>query len=175
MTLSSREKILAGAVVLAFFIVLNLVLFKAFAGKQATLREQLAMRRRDLASMQLLASERDLWAKRGEWLAQKQPKLSMSENSADVQLDQQISDIAKQHGVTLENKSFASPSRTPSYRSVAVNLETKCSWPSLIEFLHDVQGPEQFTVFENAEISIDTSDASQMRGRFRIARWYAPD
>lgn len=173
MKLSPRETILAGLVAGAIFVVFNLVIFKTLASRQVGLREQLAARTLELQSMQLLLAERDLWAQRAVLIAQKQPVLT-DENSAGVQLLDQIGNVAKGQGVTLENKAFASATRMPSYRSVAVNLETKSSWTSLVQFLNAVQQPEQFIVFENAEVAIDPGDATQMRGKFRIARWYAP-
>lgn len=173
MKLSPREMILAGVVACAVFIVFNLVILKKFSSRQAVLREQLGVRTMELQSMHLLLDERDLWTQRAAWLTQKQPRLT-DENSAAVQLLDQIGNIAKGSGVTLENKAFASATRMPSYRSVAVNLETKSSWTSLVQFLNAVQQPEQFIVFENAEIAIDPGDATQMRGKFRIARWYVP-
>jgi hypothetical protein len=37
-----------------------------------------------------------------------------------------------------------------------------------------VQAPDAFIVFESANIAIDSSDPTQMRGKFKVARWYAP-
>jgi hypothetical protein len=36
-----------------------------------------------------------------------------------------------------------------------------------------VQKPEAFIVFENANLMIDSSDPTVMRGRFKIAKWFA--
>jgi hypothetical protein len=37
-----------------------------------------------------------------------------------------------------------------------------------------VQRPEEFVVFENVNLAIDGSDPTMMRGKFKIARWFAP-
>jgi hypothetical protein len=37
-----------------------------------------------------------------------------------------------------------------------------------------VQQPEAFIVFENVTLSIDSNDPTMMRGKFKIARWFAP-
>jgi hypothetical protein len=173
MSLSSREKILAGVVGGAVFLVFNFVAGKALLAKQADLRTQIAARTGELKTLQGLLSERELWEKRDAWLAGNQPKLT-NENSAGVELLSEIERVAREHAVTLENKSFTAATTAQWYRSVAVNVETKSPWPALIAFLHAVQRPDQFIVFETSEVAIDSTDATQMRGKFRIARWYAP-
>jgi hypothetical protein len=37
-----------------------------------------------------------------------------------------------------------------------------------------VQQPESFVVFESVTLAIDPADPTQMRGKFKIARWFAP-
>jgi hypothetical protein len=37
-----------------------------------------------------------------------------------------------------------------------------------------VQLPEAFVVFENVNLAIDGNDPTTMRGKFKIARWFAP-
>jgi len=37
-----------------------------------------------------------------------------------------------------------------------------------------LQQPEKFIVFEGVTLSIDSNDQTVMRGRFKIARWFAP-
>jgi hypothetical protein len=36
-----------------------------------------------------------------------------------------------------------------------------------------MQAPEQFIVIEGADLKIDDEDHTQMRGHFKIARWFA--
>jgi hypothetical protein len=43
-----------------------------------------------------------------------------------------------------------------------------------VHFLYDVQQPEAFIVFESANIAVDNNDPTKMRGKFKIARWFAP-
>jgi hypothetical protein len=37
-----------------------------------------------------------------------------------------------------------------------------------------VQRPQEFVVFENVNLAIDGNDPTMMRGKFKIARWFAP-
>ena len=173
MTLSSREKLLAGLAAGAFFLLLTLAFLSAFSKKRSLLSSQLSNRRTELAAIQTLLGERELWEKRDAWLNEKQPKL-LNESSAGVSLLDDIRELARSQTVTLENPVIGQPGKTQWYRSVTVNVETRSTWDSLIAFLQAAQKPDGFIIFENANLQIDAADASLMRGRFKIARWYAP-
>ena len=64
---------------------------------------------------------------------------------------------------------------TPSHQTVSATFETKSDWPPLVHFLYDVQRPEDFTVFEQVNLMVDANDPTVMRGRFKIAKWFAPE
>jgi Tfp pilus assembly protein PilO len=170
--MTRREKILAAGVGSVLFILLNLFLLSFFFGKQATLRADLAIKQDSFQTASTLLSERELWTKRDAWLRAKQPKL-VDESGAGVELLNEIKDAAKKSDATLENPAIGTTQKTPGYRSVPVNVETKSSWESLIKFLHEVQKPDQFIVLESANIQIDSADQTKMHGHFKIARWYA--
>lgn len=171
--LTQREKVLAGAVGGILFLIINLVLVSKFLHSQAELRAMVVQKTNNLQVMEALSQARELWTKRDQWLGQKQPKL-VNESSAGVQLLDYLKDNAKKAEVTLENPAIGTPTKTSSAISVPVSIETKSSWEALIRFLNSVQQPDQFIVFESANLQIDSTDQSQMRGRFKIARWYAP-
>ena len=44
----------------------------------------------------------------------------------------------------------------------------------MVHFLYDVQRPDAFVVFESVNLAIDGSDPTMMRGKLKIARWFAP-
>ena len=48
------------------------------------------------------------------------------------------------------------------------------SYAELRDFLHAMQAPDRFIVFESANVQIDKDDKTQMHGKFRIAKWFAP-
>lgn len=171
-TMTARERMLAGLVAGTVFVLLNLLLVSSFFKKQTLARVELANKTQEWNATQILYSERDLWTKRDAWLQQKQPKIG-NEGSAGVQLLDYVKSIARRGDVVLENPAIGTPAKTATYRSVPVNIETKSSWPALIKFLQAMQQPDQFIVFETANVAIDPTDATMMRGKFRIARWFA--
>ena len=108
----------------------------------------------------------------GRWLVAHQPKIE-NEATAGVQLLNQVQELAKKFGVTIEQPAIGNPERQPRYTSVAVTVDTKSPWKALHDFLGAVQGPEQFVVLESSRLNVDPSDQTQMRGHFRIAKWFA--
>jgi len=171
--LTQSEKTLSCIVAAALFILLNIILGSYFLNHKAKLTDQIATKTNKLKSLQVLFADRQLWDKRAAWLQQKQPPLS-NDNRAGEQLLEYIKSIAQKNDVLLENPGFATPAKTSYYHSVSLTIETKSTWPALIAFLRSVQQPEQFLVFESANVQIESTDPSMMHGKFRIAKWYAP-
>jgi hypothetical protein len=115
-----------------------------------------------------------LWAQREQWLQAKQPRLE-NPDTAGVQLLDSVRELARRHTVLLENAAIRTPEHRPNCTSVALEVETKSPWSPLVEFLQELQTPEQFVALESVNLKIDPADATQVRGRFKIARWYAPN
>jgi hypothetical protein len=173
MTLSSREKTLAIAMGSVVLILVSLLLLRAFARRNIDLRSQLDQERQTWASMQELLSEQGEWTARDAAITAKQPKLE-DEQTAEINLENVIKDLAKKHGVTVENEVFRGVADAQWYRSVPMDIDTRSTWPDLIAFLYALQRPDQFIVCEHANIQVDASDPTKMAGQLRIARWYAP-
>jgi hypothetical protein len=171
--LTNREKTLATIVGAAVAILLNLFLLNFFFRNQRQLSTEMADAAAELEGKKILLAEKAIWEQRDAWLQEKLPKLA-NEGSGGVQLLDQVKEVAKKHSVLIENPAIGTPDRRAHVLAVTVNIETKSPWPGLIAFLRDLQGPEQFVVLETARIQKDTGDATQMRGRFRIGKWFAP-
>ena len=172
-SLSSREKWLAGIVAAVVFIGLTAILIDGYARQRTMLRAQIESRTKQLRLARALAGELAFWQERDEWLRVKQPKFTDGD-AAGVELLDRVKALAQKHAVLLESPALRPAERLPAYTSVAVEVETKSAWPALIAFLHELQSPEQFIALESANLKIDAADPTQMRGRFKIARWFAP-
>ena len=168
--MNRRERILAGVVLLVVFFLINFFIWSALLGGIKDARKELSERKAVRKTQIVFLRERDLWKKRQDWLTKRQPTL---QNASDAStLLEQVKQIASKHKVLIENPSLGGVQTAPDHQSVAVSLETKSPWPALVHFLYDVQQPEAFIAFEDVGLSIDASDPTTMRGRFRIARWY---
>ena len=171
--LSTRERIMLGIILGIVLILGNIAVVSALWKQYGRTRADLALKQSELKSLKQMGAERELWAKRDAWLTQKQPKLVNRDQARVILLDE-IKTAAKTRNVLLENPALGSIESQPTYQSVSVNVETKSSWADLVGFLVGLQTPERFIVFESANLQIDATDPTKMRGRFRIAKWYAP-
>lgn len=170
--MNARERVLAWAAAGTVFALLNFFILDWLFGTLATAQKQIATRRATLAEQTLYVKERDLWTKRDEWIRQHQPTLK-NPAEASALLDQ-LKEVAGKYNVLIENPAIGSGETTPYHQTVFASIETKSPWPPLVHFLYDVQRPDAFIVLENVNLAIDGSDPTMMRGKFKIARWFAP-
>lgn len=170
--MNRRERLLSFAAVAVVFVLLNLLIWGWLFGAVGRGRAELADRQQKRKEQAIYVKERDLWTKRDQWLQQHQP---MMKNAAEAStLLEELKAAASKHNVLIENPQIGSGETTPHHQTVFASIETKSPWGPLVRFLYDVQHPEAFLVFENVTLSIDSGDATMMRGRFKIARWFAP-
>jgi hypothetical protein len=170
--MTARERRLALLVAGALFLLLNLLIWSKLFSILGNARAELALSKATRAEQSLYIKERNLWARRDQWLKQHQPTLK-SAVEASTLLDQ-VKEIAGKHNVLIENPAIGAGDSTPDRQSVFASFETKSPWPPLVHFLFDVQQPEAFVVFESVQLHIDNTDPTMMRGRFKIARWFVP-
>jgi len=170
--MNPRERVLSWVVAGTIFALLNLWILSRILGALSDARKETATRRAKLAEQALYVKERDLWTKREEWLRKHQPVLN-NPAEASALLDQ-LKQVAGKHNVLVENPAIGTGETTPYHQTVFASIETKSPWPPLVNFLYDVQRPDAFIVFENVNLAIDGSDPTMMRGKFKIARWFAP-
>jgi len=170
--MTQRERLLSWIVAGAVIVLVNLVILTWLFGALGRARIELAARKAALAEQAVYVKERDLWTKRDQWLREHQPTLK-NPAEASVLLDQ-LKQVAGKYNVLIQNPAIGSGETTPNHQTVFASIETKSPWPPLVHFLYDVQKPDAFVVFESANLAIDSSDPTMMRGKFKIARWFAP-
>ena len=170
--MNKRERILAAIVAGGVFLLLNLYVWGKMMESVDTARTDLEARRNTRKVQELYIKERALWEKRAQWLKEKQPVLK-GPGEASTLLDQ-IKEIAGKHNVLIENPAIGTGDTTPDRQSVFASFEVKSPWPPLVRFLYEVQQPESFVVFESVTLNLDPSDPTMMRGKLKLARWFAP-
>ncbi|HMJ07233.1 MAG TPA: hypothetical protein VK474_13320 [Chthoniobacterales bacterium] len=170
--MNPRERVLSMIIAGTLFLLLNLFIWSSLLGTLNRTRADLTERKAQRKEQSVFLKERAMWEKRDEWLKKFQPALKSPEEASSL-LDQ-VKQIAAKHKILLENPQIGSGDSTPTYQAVFASVETKSSWPPLVQFLYDVQKPESFVVFESVNLAIDSSDPTSMRGKFKIARWFAP-
>jgi hypothetical protein len=170
--MNPRERVLSWIVAGTIFVLLNLWILNWILGALGAAHKEVAARRAKLAEQTLYIKERDLWTKREEWIRKHQPVLS-NPAEASALLDQ-LKQVGGKHNVLVENPAIGAGETTPYHQTVFASIETKSPWPPLVHFLYDLQRPDAFIVFENVNLTVDGSDPTMMRGKFKIARWFAP-
>lgn len=170
--MSKRERTLALIVGGVVFLLINVFIWSALLGGVSSARKRLVARQAARKEQIVFLQERQLWEKRNDWLKKNQPQLK-SPVEASTLLDQ-LKQTASKHNVLIENPTIGSGETTPNYQAVFATIETKSPWQPLVHFLYDVQKPESFVVFESVNLAIDSSDPTMMRGKFKVARWFAP-
>ena len=170
--LNRRERVLSMIVGGALFLLVNWIIWSWLLGSLEETRTNLAARKSARAQQSVFLKERSMWEKREAWLKKQQPTLK-GPGEASTLLDK-VKEIAGKHNVLIENPNLGGVESTPTHQSTSVSVETKSPWQPLVRFLHDVQQPEAFVVFESVNLAIEPSDPTMMRGKFKIARWFAP-
>jgi hypothetical protein len=170
--MSKRERTLAAIVAAVVLVLVNLFLWSWLLGTVRTSRAELARRKLTRNEQLAFLRDSDLWTKREQWLRQHQPQFTGAADASEL-LDH-LKQVASKQTVLIENPAIGSGDATAAYQSVFASIETKSPWPPLVHFLYDAQSPDSFIVFESVNLAIDPGDATQMRGKFKVARWYAP-
>lgn len=170
--MNRRERTLSIIVAGALFVILNLIIWSTLLGAIKSTHAQLAERKGVRKTQTIFLKERDLWKKREAWLKAHQPVLQ-SAGEASTLLDR-VKQIAAKYKILLVNPAIGTGTAASDHQSVYASVETKSPWPPLVHFLYDIQQPDAFIVFEDMSLAIDGTDQTMMHGRFKIARWYAP-
>jgi hypothetical protein len=171
--MNKRERMLSMIVGGVVFALINLFLWNWVLGAIGRSRTELTQAKLMRKEQEIFMKERDLWTQREQWLQQHQPAFNGA-GEASTLLEQQLKPVAAKYNILLENPQIGSGETTPSHQTVWASVDTKSDWQSLVHFLYDVQQPEAFIVFESANIAVDAQDQTKMKGKFKIARWFAP-
>jgi hypothetical protein len=170
--LSQRERYLSAIVGGGLFLLINWLIWSKLLSSMDQARTDLAARRNTRKMQEVFIRERTLWDKRAQWLKEHQPALK-GPGEASTLLDQ-IKQVAGKHNVVIENPAIGTSDVTPERQAVFASFEVKSPWPPLVRFLYDIQQPESFVVFESITLNIDPADPTAMRGKMKLARWFAP-
>jgi hypothetical protein len=170
--MNQRERMITLVISGILFLLINLFIWRWLLGTIGNSRRELASRKATRSEQTVYMRERDLWAKRDQWVQRIQPTLKGAEEAPNL-LDQ-LKQIAGKYDILVENPVIGSGETTPNHQAVFASIETSSHWPELVHFLYDVQQPDAFVVFESVNLAIDGNDPTMMRGKFKIARWFAP-
>jgi type II secretory pathway component PulM len=171
--MNAREQRLLAAFGLIILIGIGFIGFQLMARWKKTIvdrEEDLQLRK--VEAEELLA-QGDYWTARADWLSQKQPPYK-SQKDADSELENLVMDTAKQHGVTIGQRSQEAPLPMDGSTSVSVVItEAKGPYEKVLRWLHSLQHPESFVAITGLTLKPDAEDTSQLYVTdIRIQKWY---
>ena len=181
--LNPRERVLALTVAGAVFVVLNLIALSTLLRSFRETRAAYAERSQEYRFQEILAREAPMWTQRMAWLKGRQPALLDRAHAGNELLDQEVKGAARTSQLVLTNpqilpallyQSGAKDPHNHDYQQVSVVVETEGDWAGTVHFIQSLQRPEAFVVFDLATLRSDPGNASRMRGKFQISKWYAP-
>ena len=170
--LNPRERRLVAIVGGIVFVLLNWYIWGKLFSALDHARGDLVQRQNTRKVQEVFIRERALWEKRAKWLTEHQPTLKGPGEAST--LHEQIKQVGGKHNVLIENPAIGAGDATPERQAVSVSFDVKSPWPPLVRFLYDIQQPESFVVFESITLNIDAADPTMMRGKMKLARWFAP-
>jgi hypothetical protein len=91
---------------------------------------------------------------------------------ASALLDQ-VREVAGKYNILVENPAIGTGETTRIIRRFSLRSKPKVRGRPGPFSLRRATA-EEFVVFENVNLAIDGSDPTMMRGKFKIARWFAP-
>jgi hypothetical protein len=171
--MTPRERTLATIVGAILFVFVNLFLIQYFMKQDRRLRSDRMLKTQGLAVKKALLADREVWEQRDQWLTQTFAKLT-DPDRAPNDLRNAAVEVGKKHQITIENPSLGKAETKPQYIAVGMSFEVKCKWSDLGGFLAEIQAPDHFIAFDNANLQTDTTDKSLMHGRFKVQKWFAP-
>ncbi len=170
--MNQRERLMTLVICAILFLLINLFVWRMLLGSIESSRRELAQRKSTRAEQVVYMKEKDLWAKREQWIEKTQPAMKGAEEASNL-LDQ-LKQVAGKYNVLVENPAIGAGETTPTHQTVFASIETSSHWPDLVHFLYDIQQPDAFVVFESVNLAVDNNDATMMRGKLKVARWFAP-
>ena len=176
--LSARERKMLFFVAGAVFVVINLLVIRGLLRSITDLQAQWSNRRMTATASKALVSQSAMWSRREAWLQEKQPAIGAGRDRASIDLLNDLETLTRNNGLLLDAPPVINPADKPSpdgaFQAVSVSIDTKGTWAAVARFLHTIQQPDRFIVFESATVQTDPNDNNLLRGKFRIAKWYKP-
>ena len=170
--MKASERKLLGAFLLILLLGGTVLLVDVYRKKAAAIDDRRADYEEDLAEIDSLLEERDLWMTRNDWLNANQPPFTSQE-----EINNEIFEAAKARnfeGVETSGIKYLEPVSTPYYEQAGVSLTASGSLEDVFRWIHSVQRPSEFRVVRNIRVIPDEQENGRIRCSLQLLRWYAP-
>lgn len=122
------------------------------------------------AEAQELMSTKEIWQKRSEWLAEKQPEFT-KRSDADLDLLNLIRESAAKFDVTVQPQP-TDPIERAGLTSANMLVAAKGDFKSVMQWLHAIQEPAAFISISSLALLPDEQDTTQVNATINIQKWF---
>lgn len=157
---------------IAVFVMANFWGLSYLMDEQSAATQNLNDLRGKEASNQQWLRQKEDWMSRKSWVDAKQPKV----NNKDVpqsELLQALTKSAATSQLKIQEQSFVDSDSTPDYRSVAVRLKVSGPLKNVVQWLVEIQQPQEFQAVTNFSLKSEDQPPT-VSLELEVARWYAP-
>jgi type II secretory pathway component PulM len=170
--LNKSEKRLLLILGVAIFLIVNYWGVSYLMDAQATADQDLTDLRAKAAADDRWLREKTSWMTRKRWVDAQQPRV-VNKESPQADLLQALVKSAKDSQLKIDEQSFAESDSTTDYRSVAVKLKVSGPLKNAIQWLVQVQQPQEFHAVTDFSLK-SQEHPPDVSLELNVARWYAP-
>jgi len=172
-SLSSRERRLMTLLLVAGFVILNFLGYQALAQRRTAALGQQRTLRFDIARLQELQAAKPLADLNTEWVNNHLPAYT-DIDQLETHLFNVVTSKAAAAGVDLTKKDPRPTQKDNLVHRSIMDLEVTAEMESLVTFLHDLQGREDFRFISFLELT-PTKDEERVRCQAQIQQWWRAD
>lgn len=170
--LSRSEKSLLIVCGIMVFSIGNLIFWKEFLSRSASVRSKLGLYEGKADAAVTAVADVEFWQARQAWLDQMMPAMG-DPGKAHSELLEFIQRTGAERGLQVTNHSLEKPENLPHYRELAVSVSLSGPDQALFRWLVELQSPEKFYFIKYLRLASESEGATpRMSCRLTLARWF---
>ena len=169
--MKKSEKILLSLFALTLLVIGGGIGFDQWRKTKASVIEEKWNLELQLAEIETLIEEADLWQNRSQWLQAHQPVYSTRDT-----IDNHIFQTVKHPvgNVSIGNIKLIEGKQSDHWVQAGARVVATGTMPEVFGWLHQLQSPKNFYVIENLKVIPDKKSLDVIQCEFELIRWYAP-
>jgi Tfp pilus assembly protein PilO len=168
--ISSREKMLAIALGVIAFLIVNLLFLPKLTTANRLAKQKGKELKAELTAADGWIKQSAYWKEREDWLEKEEPTLTERGNASATQIEE-LQKFAQEFGLQLKDLQLLSPKEAEFYHPVGVRFSLVGPWASVVRFLAELQTPTLFDVIPRISIRSAT-EPSQVHCEIELQRWF---
>jgi len=175
--LNKRELKLLVLCLGSIFLIGNMILFRHFMEKVATLDIEVSKLKQDIQVSQIWIDDEVFWAEKKLWLDEKMPR-GASVGSEQGKFLKKLQESAYLAEIVIEKQSLQNPINHEHYQEVSVQLNVIGPEVDVYTWLATMQAPDKFQDMKRLTILLDKKeheDGPYARCEFTLSYYFKPE